>query len=89
MKKSKIKNNILKGIAREFAPHMPSLISFLAIAQIAFFTVGPKILISNITNFGLFLLNFVFAIIVPYNLAMVIKAIGLIFAETKNISNKK
>jgi len=83
MRKSKIEDNIFKGITRALAPSIYSLIIFLAIAQIIFFTLGPKILISNITNFGLFLLNFVFAIIVPYNLAMIIKAIKLIRKEVK------
>ena len=82
-KKEPIYKQILRGLAREFAPNLSALIIFLIITQMLFFVVGPKILIINIPKLGLFLLNFVFAIIVPYNLAMLIKATKLIREEVK------
>ena len=83
-KKKDIHVNIFKGVCRELAPNLIAFVIFLIIAQVIFFTIGPKILIPNITHFGLFLLNFVFAILLPYIFAMIIKAIKLIIDVSKS-----
>ncbi|MFH1592670.1 MAG: hypothetical protein ABIB47_04875 [Candidatus Woesearchaeota archaeon] len=80
---------VVKGIARELAPDLVALIIFLIIAQALFFLLGPNVLIPNITGAGLFLLNLIFAIIVPYTLAMVVKAIRLIILEVKKTKERR
>ncbi len=75
--------DVAHGVAYELAPNLIALICFLIIAQVVFFIIGPSILITKIASGSLFLLNLVFAIIVPYNLAMVIKAAHLIYGEVK------
>lgn len=70
--------NVVYGLTREFAPNLIVFIVLVIVAQLLFFTVGPEILIPNLTDQGLMLLNFVFAILIPYTLSMVVKAIFLI-----------
>ena len=76
---------ILKTIAQELAPNLVALIFFLIVAQVIFFSIGQYVLVANKTKTGLFLINFVFAVLIPYFLAMLIKAIKLIIMEV----NKK
>ena len=74
---------ILKTIVQELAPNLIALIFFLIVAQVIFFSIGQYVLVVNKTKIGLVLINFVFAVLIPYFLAMVIKAIKLIISEIK------
>jgi len=70
--------DVVHGLTREFAPNLIIFIVLVVVAQLLFFTVGPDILIPNLTDQGLMLLNFVFAILIPYILSMIVKAICLL-----------
>ena len=68
--------DVLRAVSRELAPNIKILFIFLLIAQVIFFTYGLR-LIPPITKFGLFLFNIGTAVLIPYSLAMLVKAVGL------------
>ena len=77
-KKESLQVNITKSVIRELSPNLTALVLFLLIAQIIFFTLGKGLILQNTPREGLILMNFLFAVLVPYSLAMVVKAIILI-----------
>ena len=83
-KKVSVADDLKKNIARGFTPNLLALIVFLISAQILFFIFGRNIFVYYATKEGLMLLNFTFAILIPYNLAMIVKAIFLIRKEYEN-----